>query len=223
MATRYRSENENLRAHIATLRGVVALLSLVIFGLWYGWDRAKGDLRIHIPPDLRSGAVLRPDDPRPENVYAFARTIFQGLNYWPEDGQTDYGKALFAATYYLTPRFRESLNADLDLRGRGGELDKRVRSIQEMPGHGYDEGRVRVLGNGAWVVTLDFRVHEFVRGTPVKTVAVSYPIRVVVLHTDPTQNPWGLALDGYDGDGPRRIEAAAKAATAPAGTGGGQP
>jgi integrating conjugative element protein (TIGR03746 family) len=204
--TRYRCENDNLRAHIATLRAMAGILSLVVLALWYGWFHAKGDLRIHIPPDLRSGAVLRPDDPKPENVYAFARTIFQGINYWPEDGQTDYGKAIFAATYYLTPAFREALNNDLDLRGKAGELAQRVRSVQEIPGHGYDESRVRVLGNGAWVVALDFRVHEFVRGTAVKTVAVSYPIRVSAMRSDPTQNPWGLALDGYDGDGPRRME-----------------
>ena len=80
-----------------------------------------------------------------------------------------------------------------------------------MPGHGYEEGRVRVLGNGAWVVTLDFRVHEFVRGTPVKTVAVSYPIRVVLMRSDINQNPWGLALDGYQGDGPQRIVESGKA------------
>jgi integrating conjugative element protein (TIGR03746 family) len=209
---RYRSENENLRAHIQTLRGVAGMLLVLVLLLWHGWERAKEDIRVHIPPDLRSGAVVKPDDPRPENVYAFARTIFQSLHYWPEDGQTDYGKAIFAAAYYLTPRYRDELHRDLDLRGKGGELAGRVRSVQEMPGHGYEEGRVQVLGNGAWVVTLDFRVHEFVRGTPVKTVAVSYPLRVVRLDTDPTQNPWGLALDGYGADGPARIAAA----TAPA-------
>jgi integrating conjugative element protein (TIGR03746 family) len=211
---RYRSENENLRAHIQTLRGVAGALLILVLLLWYGWQQAKEDIRVHIPPDLRSGAVVKPDDPRPENVYAFARTIFQSLHYWPEDGQTDYGKAIFAAAYYLTPRYRDELHRDLDLRGKGGELAGRVRSVQEMPGHGYEEGRVQVLGNGAWVVTLDFRVHEFVRGTPVKTVAVSYPLRVVRLDTDPTQNPWGLALDGYAGDGPQRLEALPSAPSA---------
>lgn len=204
---RYRSENENLRAHIRTLRWMVAALLAVVLLLWHGWEGAPEHLRVHLPPDLRSGAVVAPDDPRPENVYAFARTIFQSLNYWPEDGQTDYGKAIFAAAYYLTPRYRDELHRDLDLRGKGGELAGRVRSVQEIPGHGYEEGRVRVLGNGAWVVTLDFRVHEYVRGTRVKTVEVTYPLRVVRMDTDPTQNPWGLALDGYDGDGPRRLEA----------------
>jgi integrating conjugative element protein (TIGR03746 family) len=205
---RYRSENENLRAHIRTLRGVVGALLVLAIALWHGWERAREDIRVHLPPDLRSGAVVKPDDPRPENVYAFARTIFQSLHYWPEDGQTDYGKAIFAAAYYLTPRYRDELHRDLDLRGKGGELAGRVRSVQEIPGHGYEEGRVQVLGNGAWVVTLDFRVHEFVRGTAVKTVAVAYPLRVVRLDTDPTQNPWGLALDGYGADGPARIAAA---------------
>ena len=94
----------------------------------------------------------------------------------------------------------------MDTRGKNGELAGRVRSLQEMPGHGYEEGRVRPLGNGAWVVTLDFQVGEYVRGVPVKTVAVSYPLRVVRREGDPARNPWGLALDGYDGDGPRRIE-----------------
>ena len=211
MGSRYRSENENLRAHIATLRAVVGILAFITLAMAYGWNRAGGDLRIHIPPDLRSGAVLKADDPRPENIYAFAQMVFQTVNYWPEDGQADYGKAIFQATYYLTPRFRDELDRDLDQRGKAGELASRVRSIQEIPGHGYEEGRVRVLGNGAWVVTLDFRVHEFVRGTPVKTVAVSYPIRVVLMRSDINQNPWGLALDGYQGDGPQRIVESGKA------------
>jgi integrating conjugative element protein (TIGR03746 family) len=206
---RYRSENENLRDHIRTLRGVTVAELVLILALGYGWYRAPADLRVHLPPDLRAGAVVRPEAPQPENVYAFARTLFQGLNYWPDDGQTDYGQAIFQASYYLTPRYREALHADLDFRARQGELAGRVRSVQEIPGHGYEEGRVRVLGNGVWVVDLDFRVHEWVRGTRIKTVEVTYPLRVVRFDTDPTRNPWGLALDGYDGDGPHRLTDAA--------------
>jgi integrating conjugative element protein (TIGR03746 family) len=203
---KYRAENDNLRAHIRTLRWVAGGLFVVVLVLWRSLETARQDLRIHLPPDLRSGAAVRADDPHPENVYAFAKTMFQQLNYWAEDGQTDYGKAIFAASYYLTPRYREELHRDLDLRGRSGELSGRVRSAQEIAGHGYSEERVRVLGNGAWVVTLDFRVHEFVKGTAVKSVEIAYPLRVVRMESDPTQNPWGLALDGYDGDGPKRLE-----------------
>lgn len=201
---RYRSENENLKAHILTLRGIVLAQLLLICGLWYGWMGAKADVRIHLPPDLRSGAVVKVDDPRPENVYAFARYIFQSLNYWPENGQQDYGKAIFSLSYYLTPRYLEELRTDLDQRGKRGELADRVRLTQDLPGHGYEESRVIIQGNGSWVVNLDFRVHEYVRGTLVKTLDISYPIRVARLDTDPSQNPWGLVLDGY-AHGPQRI------------------
>lgn len=205
---RYRSENENLRSHIKTLRAVALAELVLLAALWHGWESARGALRIHIPPDLRSGAVVGADDPQPEHVYAFARTIFQSIHYWPQDGQADYGKNLFAATWYLTPGFLADLTADMEARGRAGELAGRVRSLQEIPGHGYQEARIKPMGNGTWTVALDFQVYEYVRGVPVKTVAVSYPLRVVRRDSDPAQNPWGLALDGYAGGGPRRLEAA---------------
>lgn len=89
MGFRYRSENENLRAHITTLRLALAGAGLVILALWHGWEQARQAVRLHLPPDLRSGAVLRLDDPRPENVYAFAHYIFQQLNHWPDNGDKD--------------------------------------------------------------------------------------------------------------------------------------
>jgi integrating conjugative element protein (TIGR03746 family) len=214
---RYRSENENLKSHVRTLRAVAAAELLLIAALWHGWESAKQAIRVHLPPDLRSGAAVKADDPQPENVYAFAKTVFQSLNYWPEDGQVEYGKNIFQLTNYFTPRYLEELSADLEQRGKRGELSTRARSIQEIPGHGYEERRVRILGNGAWIVRLDMRVHEYVRGVAVKTVAVTYPLRVVRMDTDPDRNPWGLALDGFDGEGPERFkDAPAPSATPPA-------
>ena len=40
MGSRYRSENENLRAHIATLRAVVGILAFITLAMAYGWNRA---------------------------------------------------------------------------------------------------------------------------------------------------------------------------------------
>jgi hypothetical protein len=39
----------------------------------------------------------------------------------------------------------------------------------------------------------------------VKQTTIRYPIRVVRQAIDPEANPWGLALDGYASDGPRRL------------------
>lgn len=202
---RYRREIDNVRAHVYTLRGVIGLQFLVLALLWYGWHRAPEHLRVHVPPDLRSGAVMAVGEVPPANVYAFAHYIFQQLNHWPQNGDKDYGAAIFRLSAYLTPRFRTELEADLKLRGRRGELAHRRRGVQELPGHGYEERRVDVLGNDTWVVWLDLSISEWVQGMAVKQTAVRYPIRVVRYEVDPELNPWGLALDGFTDEGARRL------------------
>ena len=92
---RYRFEIDNVRAHLRSLWAVIAMQAMVIAGLWYGWSQAPAQLTVHIPPDLRSGAVLQVAEVPPANVYAFAFYIFQQLNRWPEDGARDFGRAIF--------------------------------------------------------------------------------------------------------------------------------
>jgi hypothetical protein len=56
-----------------------------------------------------------------------------------------------------------------------------------------------------WVVWLDLDLLESVKGMTVKKTAIRYPLRVVSLAVDPEANPWRLALDGFAGEGPRRL------------------
>jgi integrating conjugative element protein (TIGR03746 family) len=205
---RYRYEIDNVRAHLRSLWAVIGLQAMVIFALWFGWSQAPKTLTVHVPPDLRSGAVLAIDQVPPANVYAFAFYIFQQLNRWPEDGARDYGRAIFSVSPYLTPRYRTDLIADMELKGRQGELAYRVRGMQEIPGHGYEERRVDVLNGGVWVVWLDLDLYESVKGMTVKKTAIRYPLRVVRHAVDLEANPWGLALDGFAGEGPRRLSEA---------------
>jgi integrating conjugative element protein (TIGR03746 family) len=184
---------------------VIAIQVVVIAGLWFGWSQSPKRLTVHIPPDLRSGAVLTVDEALPANVYAFAFYIFQQLNRWPEDGASDYGRAIFRVSPYLTPRFRADLIAQLDQKGRQGELAYRVRGMQEIPGHGYEERRVDVLSAHGWIVWLDVDLFESVKGMTVKRTAIRYPLRVVRYAVDLEANPWGLALDGFGAEGPRRL------------------
>ncbi|MDZ7840880.1 MAG: TIGR03746 family integrating conjugative element protein [Gammaproteobacteria bacterium] len=202
---RYRKEIDNVRAHINTLRGAIALLAVLLLLVWYGWHQAPAHLRVHIPPDIRSGAVMKADEVPPADVYAFAHYIFQQLNHWPENGDEDYGAAIYRLSPYLTPRYRAELEADLELRGRRGELAYRRRGVQELPGHGYEERRVEILDAETWVVWLDLSISEWVKGMTVKQTAVRYPLRVVRYDVDPELNPWGLALDGFTEEGPRRL------------------
>jgi integrating conjugative element protein (TIGR03746 family) len=202
---RYRNEIDNVRAHLRSLWVVIGLQFVVMVALWFGWSQAPKQLTVHVPPDLRSGATLSAGEVPASNVYTFAFYIFQQLNRWPEDGAKDYGKAIFRISPYVTPRYQAELMADLELKGRQGELAYRVRGVQEITGHGYDERRVDVLAPGVWVVWLDLDLLESVKGMTVKKTAIRYPLRVVNLPVDLEANPWGLALDGFSSKGPRRL------------------
>jgi integrating conjugative element protein (TIGR03746 family) len=204
---RYRHEIDNVRAHLRSLWTVIGLQILIIAGLWFGWSQAPKELTVHVPPDLRSGATLSVAEVPPANVYAFAFYIFQQLNRWPEDGAQDYGRAIFRVSPYLTPKYRAELLNDLETKGRKGELAYRVRGLQEIPGHGFAERRVDILDAAVWVVWLDLDLFESVKGMTVKKTAIRYPLRVVRHAVDLEANPWGLALDGFAGDGPRRLTA----------------
>ncbi|MDO8828251.1 PFL_4703 family integrating conjugative element protein [Methylophaga sp.] len=203
---RYQDVNSRLTAHITSLRAVIAGLMIMIGLLGYAWHAARTAIRIHIPPDLRSGAVVKADDLAPAHVYAFAAYIFQQLNHWDSNGESDYGQQIFRMAAYLTPDFREYLSNDLALRGQRGELSGRVRSIQPVAGRGYEERRVTVIDPQTWQVWLDMSIQETVRGMDVKQVRIRYPLTVVRYDVDPELNPWGLALSGFGAEGPQRID-----------------
>jgi len=202
---RYRLEIDNVRSHLRSLWIVIGSQGLIILALWIGWSQAPKQLRVYVPPDLRSGAVLAAEEVPPANVYAFAFYIFQQLNRWPENGATDYGSAIFRISPYLTPRYRNELIEDMELKARRGELAYRVRGVHEVPGHAYEERRVDVLSSDTWIVWMDLDLLESVKGMTVKKTTIRYPVRVVRQAIDPETNPWGLALDGYTGEGPRRL------------------
>ena len=204
---RYRYEIDNVRSHLRSLWVVIGLLLTIIVALWIGWMRMPGTITVHIPPDLRSGAVMALDEVPPANIYAFAFYIFQQLNRWPDDGAEDYGKAIFRIAAYLTPSFREQLIADMEAKGKQGQLAHRVRSLQAIPGQVYEERRVDVLSKESWVVWLDLELRESVKGMTVKKTTIRYPLRVLRYAVDAEANPWGLALDGFAAEGPQRLAA----------------
>ncbi len=203
--TKYRDQLHTLESHITTLRMVVGFLCLVIIGLWLGWNSASETLRVHIPPDLRSGANLAHDAVHPANVYAFAGYILQQLNHWQQNGSKEYPERIYALAAYFTPSYRSQLISKMELSSKQGELSDRSRSIQALPGSTYEERRVDVLSPDSWLVWLDYQIIEHVRGMEVKNIKIRYPVRVVRYAVDPEQNPWGLALDGFGGDGPRKL------------------
>jgi integrating conjugative element protein (TIGR03746 family) len=205
--SRYAREHDRDRAHIRSLWVVIALFAALCGGLGWGWLQAPRHLVLRYPPELRQGAVVGVDQVPDALLYSFALYVFQQLNRWEQNGAEDYGRNIYALQAYFTDRHRAELLADLKVRGAGGELAGRTRSLTEAPGQGWRPGRVESLGEGSWAVFLDARIEEHVNNLRVKRTDIRYPLRVVRFDADPERNPWGLALDGYASE-PKRLLAA---------------
>lgn len=207
--SRFKNEIVQLQAHIKTLRigaGALLLIALVMGG---GWWSAPRDLTIHVPPDLRSGSTRKWWEVPPESVYAFTFYVWQQLHRWPTNGEDDYARNLHVLSSYLTPSCQAFLKADYDYRRGTGELRQRVRGIYEIPGRGYGDNptaRVRTVSDRDWIVTLDISADEYHGSEQVKRALVRYPLKVVRADVDPARNPFGLAINCYEGP-PQRIAA----------------
>ncbi|WP_285374227.1 PFL_4703 family integrating conjugative element protein [Pseudomonas sp. lyk4-TYG-107] len=214
--SRFKNEVLHLQSHVTTLRMGTAGLFIVATGLGAGWWSAPHDLTIHVPPDLRSGSTRKWWEVPPESVYAFTFYIFQQLNRWPSDGEEDYTRNLQSLAAYLTPECKAFFQQDYEQRRQSGELRKRTRGIYEIPGRGYGDDpvtRVKTVSDSDWLVTLDINADEYHGAEQIKRALVRYPIRVVRLDIDPELNPFGLALDCYEGT-PQRIVTPATQGTA---------
>lgn len=205
--SRFKNEVRHLLSHVRTLRVVTGVMLLLTLLMGLGWLHAPQKLTIHVPPDLRSGSTRLWWDVPPESVYTFGFYVFQQLNRWPVDGEVDYTRNIHVLSAYLTPACRAFLESDYRIRRDSGELRRRVRGIYEIPGRGYGDDptvRVRVVSRDQWLVTLDVAADEYFGAEQVKRALVRYPLKVVRMDVDPEKNPFGLALDCYDG-APQRI------------------
>lgn len=203
----YRDVVKAQRAHIKTLYGIGAILFLAALFNGAGWYAATRELpSIGVRPDLSRFATLRPGEYHPHEIYGFAQAIWQGLNRWPQDGQKEYAENLYRFQAYLTPDFYAEREADLKERARRGELSKRGRGLQPIPGREYSPEKVKPLSETSWVVYVDLQLQEWHGSTPVKDTLIRYPLKVMVFDVDRERNPWGLGLDGFAEQGYYRLD-----------------
>jgi len=194
---KYLKEIDNVKAHISSLWLVIIVLSLIAVYAVHGWNNAPKDLRVHIPPDLSTGATISIGEVPKPNIWTFAYYFWREINRWPRDGEKDYPAKLYQYAAYMTPSFRNSLIRNLEKRSVQGELRHRERVMEQLPGTGYTDDRVVIISDDTWVVWLDVSVEESVKGMRVKARNLRYPLMVRRYPVDPAQNPWGIALSGY--------------------------
>ncbi len=190
-------------SHIWTLRIALVFLFVLRLALSLVLHLTQRRITVHVPPDLSRGSVLRAGEVPLPNVYAFALTVFQALNFWPRDGSTEYPALAEKYNCYCTPNFRRWLASNVQTKKRRGELQ---RSRGLFPLGGYSTGSVRRVAADTWEVRLDLGLREWVQNRVVKDVALRYVLRVTGFDVSAECNPWGLALDGH-AQAPRRVEA----------------
>src|SRR3569832_2526647 len=139
----YREVNSTLRLLIRVQWSFIAILCVVVLGLWSGWKSAPRDITLHLPPDIRNGAHMKIDEVAPSNVYTFTNYIFQQLNSWPKSGAEDYGANIWRLSAFFTDAFQQALLRDLDERGHRGELAYRKRASSSRPAQPTRTGACR--------------------------------------------------------------------------------
>jgi len=195
--SRYLDAVAATQAHIFSLYVVIVFLMLVCIGLWTGWREAPRHLRITIPPDLRTGAIVRPGEFQAAQVFAFAQMYLLALNRWEENGQEDYPNRIEELQAYFTPNYRDELIASMNRKMNRGELEKRRRYALVLEDYKeYRVDHVTSLGDGSWRVEMALEIVEKVSTLEAKRVKIFYPLHVVRINIDPAKNIWGLALDG---------------------------
>lgn len=201
--SRYRERVADQGAHIASLRVALVLMTALAGFMGAGWYQAtRMPPPLYIPPDLSAGATVRPGEIPESSVHAFAFYVWQQLNRWPRNGESDYAENLFRFSPYLSRACQMELQKDLDKRARAGELRERVRGVQPVAGSHFRGDRVRRRTEDLWLVVLDLELEEFYMGTRVKHRYIRYPLRVLRYDVDRKRNPFGLILDCFDEDDP---------------------
>ena len=196
-----------LRASLCLNFGLIAMLLVAIWGV----VQVSEARRIWLPPDLRAGAVIDGQTIPKATVYTFAFAIFQQLNRWRENGETEYDANIQTLQDYFTPQCRTWLRQDRQRRRAGhdengiNELRDRTRSLSLPPEVIYHSERVQLNDEQGWTVQLELDLQETFNGETVKQARMVYPLRVVRYAVDWERNPWGLAIDCFAQPGPTRL------------------
>jgi len=196
-SSRVKSREEEMLRNMRYRNRIIVFLGLSLVMAIVGLIRAPHVIDIYQAPDPRYGFRSEPGEVHPPYIYSFAHNIFLLLNTWPNDGQEDYKTNSSRLNAYLTPAYFKEVWDDADSRLASNELRGRTRIVTSADGAAYSDSAVKILGPDSWLVYLDLNVEERVDNKVVKDTNVRYPIRVVKRDISRANNPYRLALDGF--------------------------
>lgn len=194
---KFKGENANFHStirHHIVLNVVLCLALSASVGLNY--IMFKG-LSISIPPDLRAGALVKPGEKNPENIFAFTTSVFMSLNSWGENGQKDYPDNVKKLLAFITPNFRNELIDDMNKKNKAGELQGITRQLSLPAEYVFDQDTVTVVNSNEWVVKLPLEIKEYVDGKLIKDIEVLYSFVVKRMRTNVGKNAEQIGIDSF--------------------------
>lgn len=199
---------EEANRHIRTLWCVLLLAMVINVVTLIGWMHSESKLQIDVPPEIpQSGLTLTQNEVPKTTIYSFAFYIWQSINHWPTNGLVDYKQQITNFSPFITAEFKNDLVRNYNNLLNDGELQDRLRLLEDVEGQGYSSDSVHYLGNGEWLVHLNMRLLEMMNTNAkvVKDVEMAYDLKVVRHNIDAKSNPWGLAIAGFSAT-PSRIK-----------------
>lgn len=198
------SSNDELSskdAHIFTLYMVNIFLMVACLGMWYGWQSTPTNLRVFIPPDLRAGAIVSPDQFQASQIYTFAQMYTVALNSWEEDAMVDYPARIDELEAYMTQSFLDENALIIEKRIKEANLLGVTRyATIDSEYTQYRPEFVTPLPDGTWNVSMVIEYVENDDGLEIYRTKSKYPINVVPINIDPERNIFGFALNGLSPD-----------------------
>jgi integrating conjugative element protein (TIGR03746 family) len=197
----WRKEDADAKV-IQVQKYLLILLGILCAIFSMGWITAPSRLTVYIPPDIQNGATIKVGTVPAPLIYSFAYEVWQEINYWPVDGESDYKKNIHQYVPYLTPLFKSELLAEYAELKASGQV-QRIRYLQGLSGAAYEAVNVKRLSNHSWEVNLSMRLTEYKNNQPVKDVEIIYPLKIIRTNVSPRHNPYGLAIAGFTAE-PKR-------------------
>lgn len=198
----WRKEDADHRI-IQLQKSLIIMLFILCIAFFIGWITAPSRLTIYLPPDIQNGSTMKAGTIPSSLIYSFAYEIWQELNNWPTDGETDFKKNIEDYWAYLTPQFKtELLNNYQELKTKG-QL-QRIRYLLGKNGSAFDVANIKKIDNDTWEVDLKMHLVEYKNNQIIKDVEILYPLKVTRINLARSINPYGLAIAGFVFE-PKRI------------------
>lgn len=171
-----------------------------ILCLWLGYALLQAPSKVHLwltPAMSANGGIIKADEVPNEYVHGFVTTLIPNIHSWSESGDAQLRRSIQMYQHYFTPRFRDVLASNHHAMQKAGLFSRtQTASLYRF----MESQDVTKIGSGLWDVQLVLRLTQKLNEHSAMIIAdkvVEYHYRVVKVNVSRTQNPFGLAIDGY--------------------------